>query len=246
MVVAPWHAIRAWMSAIGGAIAAGCTYYLGRATADSGFGTQRGRVVALTLIAVIAIVSSFARPIRVYFIDRIERQRRKAEDAMRALPWAVNELTGAPVRPLGASTWVVVGFWRFKRLYRLARERVDDIPTPSEIRWTKGKGVIGMCWNTGREQVIDTGSLYAEYAGCDQASWNMAPAEVRSGMSHRDFTRIEGKYGTVVAVPVTCKGEKVIGVVALDAPPGHHEELADPAVVEAVGHAAVVVANLLT
>lgn len=248
--VVHWPTVRAWVSAAGGVAAAGATWYLARANLDPGFGNRGGQLIAIAVVGAVGVVSALARPLRVYFMEQYDRHQEKVSKAMRGLPWTVNALTHIDVKPLGASAWVVRGWtiegWRPRRkLHRLARERVNDMPAPSGITWTKGKGVIGRCWETGQAEVHDAGSLHARLQDVRRADWDKVPNEDRRRLKYGEYQKIGAKYGTVIVVPILDKHESVIGVVSLDAPPGHHVQLSMPEVLEAVGGAASVVSQLL-
>ena len=68
---------------------------------------------------------------------------------------------------------------------------------------------------------------------------------MRRGLSYDEYQRIANKYGTVIAMPLL-RQEKVIGVVALDAPPGSHRQLCDPVITNTVGATAELIMNILT
>jgi hypothetical protein len=170
---------------------------------------------------------------------------------MRALAWDVHDASGIDVKTIGASTWVPSGIvlsggMPRRKLHRLARERVNDTPVPSGITWIKGKGVIGRCWRDQREQLHDAERLFVSHGNCSRRDWDALGEDERMGMSHGEFQKIAGKYGTVIAVPLIGRGEKVIGVVALDAPMGTISQLSSPDVTQAIGAAARVVSQLIT
>lgn len=130
-------------------------------------------------------------------------------------------------------------------MHRLARERFEPLPLASEVRWTLGKGVIGVCWQSGREQVVQTEKIDQRWGGCTEEQWRNARADTRMGLPYDDYMKIANKYGTVVAVPIKDRKEHVIGVVTLDGPPGNHAALSRREVVRDVANAALMVALIL-
>ena len=242
-----WDDVRAWISAAGGLVAAAAVLYLGLVGNDLVGGNDGWQLASLVAIAAIAIVSSFARSFGVVRARRVEARRRFVAKALRALPWAVHDLTdgAVPVPVLGASAWRIRSVGPFHRLRRVARERVKDEPGPSGITWTRGKGVVGRCWAQGRMQVVDVDDLWSSYLDCDEPTWELAPEDVRMELTFAEFQRIRGKYGTVVAAPVFDEDENMIGCVTLDAPFGHHDALKQDRVLSEVAVTARTVGALL-
>lgn len=80
---------------------------------------------------------------------------------------------------------------------------------------------------------------------CSEDEWDAVRETTRRGLSHGDYIKITGKYGTVIAVPLTTRDGKIMGVVALDAPVGFHAQLSNSKVSEAVALTAMLIRNLL-
>lgn len=221
-----WRTVRSWVSALGGSAAALATLYLGLVHENVWKATEAEKVAAFVVVAAVAILSALARPIRVFVTGRQEVQRRKVETTLRGLLFAVHKLTDREVdlEPLGASAWFVAGRWWWQRLHREARERFKDTPGPSEIKWTKGKGVIGQCWDQRTPQVHNALQWFRSHQNKTPAEWEQLPPEQRLGLSHREFQEIGPKYGTVIAVPMY-RDDAVVGVITLDAPSGCHRKL---------------------
>jgi hypothetical protein len=243
-----WRFIKAWVSALGGALAAAATVYLVWVQLHPDDGDRGWELTAIIVSGGIAMVSAFIRPLRVYATHRFDSKREKVAVALRGLAWSVNEATGGqiPVQPLGASAYLVGGFPGYRWLYRLEHQRVYDTPGPTVgIRWTKGKGIIGQCWETAREMCVDSDRYDQDHGGLTEAEWMALDATTRRKMKHSEYIKMRGKYGTVVCVPMFL-GERVLGVVALDAPPGFHDLLKRPDIREKVAGAAGVIGHLLT
>ncbi len=172
--------------------------------------------------------------------DDVHAQPAAAGDP--ADPRPVHEL----VRTLGCSAWIVTGGGlRPQRLCRIGRERVDARPVPSSIDWTIGKGIIGKCWETGQEQVVDTSVFDREHSAVTRSQWDALDVATRRALSYDEYHRIRFKYGTVIAMPLL-RQEKVVGVVALDAPPGVHHRVDHPVIINTVGATAELIMNILT
>lgn len=248
MLLFEWRVVRAWVSAAGGVLAALATIYLGVARENPAWKNRGGEIAALGVVGSIAVISAISRPIRIFAIGAYEKNLHKIEVALRGLAWAVHEHTGAvvPVKPLGASAYKIRG-WRDgkKHLYRIARERVTDYPVPSDIVWTRGKGVIGQCWATSREQICNTDRLFRSITAATEEEWEQVDPDIRMGMTFSDYCQIKGKYGTVIAVPARDANNQLRGVIALDCPPGYHTILKTQGVVEKVNSAANLIGGWL-
>lgn len=256
-----WQQVRLWINALAGAAAALATFYVGYVQNHPDFLKQQTtganphpvhgdhRDLALAVVAAVALACAFARPIRALTTARLQQRRERVKAAMRALPFTIEAICpGVPIRDIGASTWLVRQAGRWSWLSRLSRERFSPLPQASNIRWTKGKGVIGQCWAEEREKIVSTEAHDLAWTGKTQADWdgwNGPGPDTRMGLSWADYQKIRGKYGTVVAVPVKDGNEKVIGVVAVDGPPGHHALLSSKEVEREVTRAADLVAQLL-
>lgn len=89
----------------------------------------------------------------------------------------------------------------------------------SGIKWTEGKGVIGVCWATRQPQYDDLEKHFAPYANYIYVQWNALPAAIRFGLTFSDFQAVKGKYGIVAVVPIVSSADKYIGCVTADMPP---------------------------
>lgn len=257
-----WRVLRLWINVVAAILAAASTFYLGYIQSHPGYLTKQTtgpnphavhtdyRTLALSVLATVALGTALARPLRALTTSRIQQRRDRVKAAMRGLPWTVHDTCGqgVPVREIGASAWLAVNLGRWSWLYRLSRERFSPSPQASNIRWSKGKGVIGQCWRDEREKIINTEDHDKHWTDRTQTEWDnwTGPGfDTRMGLSWAEFQKITGKYGTVVAVPIKDGNEKVIGVVAVDGPPGYHVQLACKEVKEDVTRAAALVAQLL-
>ncbi len=244
-----WRTVRAIVSAFGAVVAAAATAFLALVNAKVWMGSDREKFWAVATVAAVAIGSSVARPVRIVVLGKQVKQRLQIGAALRSLPWSINQQTdgAVPVPPLGASAWLVKGYGKRQALKRIGRERVQDTPGPSNVKWIKGKGALGRCWELERAQVIDTGKIDARWGKCSQDDWEQkCRPDTRMGLTYEEFRKVTGKYGTVIAVPMfDARNDKVIGCVSLDAPAGLHLQLVNADAEAAVASAAVVIAALL-
>lgn len=247
--------VRAVIGGLGAAVVALAGAYLTSlqidppVTAEDKATAHTWGLVSIWVVAGVALIGSLSRVFHLVFFGRRDEARAHVQQALKVLVWDVHELTDIDVRTLGASAWMVQGFWPFSWLHRLGRERFSAVPPPSRIRWTKGKGHIGRCWETGQQVVANVKARDSEQQSISSAAeWGALPQDRRMGMSFKEYERIRRKYGTVIAMPVTDgkRGNRVVGVISLDAPPGAgHRQLVTPAVLEKVGQAADAVAAFI-
>jgi hypothetical protein len=176
-----------------------------------------GAVIVAGLVPIVQIVISErgekARRVA------IEREQRIEAFLVASLAYAVRH-GGADWLNTGIQAFVVKGFWR-PRHVRAAKVRLGPIPS-SGIVWTKGKGIIGRCWETRSPQFEDLHAQFAPYQTYDRSKWDaLGPAE-RFGLTYDDFQRLGHKYGMVAAVPIVDRRERYIGCVTADTP--HDQE----------------------
>jgi hypothetical protein len=243
--------IRAWLGFLGvvtGAAAAGYLAYR-QIEPPQKHEAEQSKTISIVAIAamfLISVASGASRVVAAVFTSRRREAQAQSQQILKTLVWAVSDETGLDPRMLGASAWSLVGVWRFKWLYRLAREHYLSDPPPSQIWWTPGKGIIGRCVATGQKQIVNVRTIDTQLSQLVTAEeWGALPDERRMGLSFKEYEKIRGKYGTVVAMPIIdpARGHRVIGVVSLDAPTGNHGKVSRPAVVEKVGQAAASVAQ---
>ena len=118
----------------------------------------------------------------------------------------------------GIQAFVVTGRGRGQYQNRVAKFRLRAVAT-SGVRWTKGKGVIGRCWETRQPVYVDVAAQWGPYAGYDREAWAALPAPERFGLTFEDYQTVKGKYGIIAAVPIVGAGDKYIGCVTADMPP---------------------------
>lgn len=134
----------------------------------------------------------------------------------------VSDITGYDKWGVGVTAWVVRrrGLRRIPVLERLARRRLTNRPAPSNIAWTKGKGIIGRCWELETEVHKDLRAACRKYPQGNITAERFADVsgDLRQGMSLDEFHRMIGKYGEVLAVPMKDKTGAFVGCIAVDIP----------------------------
>ena len=169
-----------------------------------------------------------------------------------ALKWAVHKDVGISPFDLGVTVWKPKrrSFWSWlwrkkppRRLKSSYRQRSRNRHSSSKIEWTEAKGTIGLCIRDGDMVHADLTELWDPLRGCDKATWDKQPDEVRQGLTFDEFTKalkssasvLGGHLIYVLAVPIlTAKGGKVLGCVALDAPSGYADQLSTGAPLESL------------
>jgi hypothetical protein len=161
------------------------------------------------------------------FTDRGEKARRRALERERRINAILAGALVQAVKRAGAD-WEQTGLQAFavrkRRLHRDDQTRVGKVRlsslASSGVRWTKGKGVIGRCWERQRHHVADLQSHFQQYLDWDEARWNTLAHDVRYGLAFDEFEKMKDKYGVVAAVPVVDRRDQYIGCVTADFPPG--------------------------
>jgi hypothetical protein len=158
-------------------------------------------------------------------VDIGERGRRRAlekqqkvEAFLTASLIDLERHAGADLKTTGVQVFLVKGRWRWKRQVRLAKVRLAPIAA-SGIKWEKSKGVIGRCWTLRAPKFEDLEAYFTPYAIYDRTAWNGLDEELRYGLTYDDFQHLNGKYGTVAAVPIVDNKDHYVGCIAADTPP---------------------------
>jgi hypothetical protein len=210
-------------------------------------------LVCIVFLASEAILRSTNAALQEFRISRHEEFREDTRLALSAALVQVAEVAGSQVSDIknfGISAFVVrrrLLHPRHGQQMRIARVRLSSRPQPSYIPWTKGKGVIGLCWENQQIIATDTAQMYDELRQCDKAEWDQLDANVRLNLKYKEFRRIAGKYAGVVAVPIVDpRTERYRGCVALDIIHGQDfRQINTTGVYDILSDAAVSIANLL-
>lgn len=146
-----------------------------------------------------------------------------------ALAAEVHRITGIDLEILGVSVWRVYvpgrRWWPHRRhvdcLERVERFRIGAHPAPSDASWTKGKGVIGKCWDNEQLLFQDWGSTQRSFSGVTSMSdsrWNGVTANRRWGFDRTNYLDAINKYAQVLAQPITDRHGAFIGCLSIDIP----------------------------
>jgi hypothetical protein len=149
-------------------------------------------------------------------------------------------------KAVGVNAFLVTRLpWKRERvLARVGQQRIASAPPPSNVKWTKGKGVIGQVWEQNTDIWVDLTSAFSAFSDYSAAEWEALPEDERFGLSFAEYTNTK-QHGAVVATPIQDRSGAVIGVVSADAPDGSYDQLSIPQVREALGSAAITVRNLV-
>ncbi|MBC9819740.1 hypothetical protein [Terrabacter sp. MAHUQ-38] len=158
-------------------------------------------------------------------------RRDEAKMAVIGMLAKVAEDRGLPVLDLGASVFAIRNGprWtparlreRFDRtrpyLERTMRVRLADIPQASNVRWHKGKGAIGQCWEIDRPVHKYWLPIAKKQGAKDltQAEFDDLREDVHMNLTLDEFRSIAAKYAEILAVPVKKPDGQIVGVLSVD------------------------------
>jgi hypothetical protein len=209
--------------------------------------TRSERVAAVITLAVVGLGESLRTVIGGFVRERQLSQARWISETLRALLVQVVKASQLDWTDVGVNAFLVRRQYRWigrKVLKRVGRERIKSVPPPSSVVWTRGKGVIGACWEHGIDVGIDLNEYFASVEESTAEEWSALSDEERLRMTYEEFQRTR-HYGVVVATPVLDRAGRVIGVVSADSLDGPPDRLGNSEVREALGAAAVAIRNLL-
>lgn len=203
------------------------------------------RFVIVLSLAVIAVTGA-AEPFMADWVKSrrlvSEDRRRTVEDVLLAAIPEVSQLTSMRCSSIGihvfavhdrrpgmGSTWDWIRrrgpFLPYAELTRVARVRLANWPEPSNIKWRYRTGVVGSCWAHERGLTKDVHALQEPHYDCSADDWEGVPPEVTLHMTFREFELSKRKHGMIVAHPINRTDGEVVGVVAIDGPPGQSSAL---------------------
>lgn len=144
----------------------------------------------------------------------------RAQKALADLLYALSESKGVSLRYLGANIFRVEKsrILRRQTLDRVLRFRIADHPQPTDVSWTKGKGVIGEAWDTKRSAYKYRRNIARAWAGkqVDEATFAAMPKDTKGKFTREEFVAIVEKYSEVRAVPILGDDGGVLGVLSVD------------------------------
>lgn len=201
--------------------------------------------------ALVALATSVEAAVDEYRWGRVEEFRERARAVLSPLLVELEETTGVSTRQLGVSAYRLRRrLWPFRRprLERLVRLQLV-IRVTSGVAWRTGVGVIGQCVERGADIVENLAALDEQLADVSEAEWKTLPSDLTYGLSFREYAKVRGKYGVVLATPIIKEsplGSRVIGCISVDAPEDAFDALAADETRALVAAAAVPLAALLT
>lgn len=149
--------------------------------------------------------------------DKYIELKTKLDKILTAAVVSVAKETGIEVDALGVSVWAVE---KHKgdddTLVRQGSLRLSGYPPPSSTTWTRGKGVIGMCWDEDRvvyASFVEAQAKYPADKSISKAQW--AKEKSQWGFTQSEYPRQIRKYSQILAVPFG-DGEEFRGCLSLD------------------------------
>lgn len=175
--------------------------------------------------AVLLVIAQIAVVLR----GRRKQRNRELEDACREVAAYIDEqCPPLPLREVGVHIWAVAGLPFFRHLRRSGSFLLLSNRARSGIRWTKGKGAVGVAWQRERRIIKDIEAIRTR--ATSEGSYAALPEDDRLGLSWEEFAKTP-RYQVVCANPLYSRGNSSVkptvrGVVAIDVTlKGHFEEV---------------------
>ncbi|MFF5230652.1 hypothetical protein [Dactylosporangium sp. NPDC000521] len=179
-------------------------------------------------------------------------RRRMHADLSRVLQqgtFRIADQAGVSVQSLGLSVFRLPGSPRKRALEQIQRHRFDDHPGPSHIRWTRGKGLVGLCWLEQAPVHRDLRRIAVQVRRNSVRAY-AAAGDASAGLSLTEFERVAAKYAEVYAMPVNDAAGTMIGILVVDIPfqagTNGAPRLSRPDVEQAIATVAVLAGRLLS
>lgn len=201
-------------------LAAGIVVVLAESQTPAGFwGPRDDWVLAARLVLVFVATLEPARAFTAYLVERHARQRAElVEEVLHANLVVLDQMTSAQLKwhDIGIHVWEVPGMLQRRHLRKVARVRIKrEGRGGSRVRWTKGKGAIGYCWETHAGCVFDA----SDFPPRDREHWESLSEDQKMGLSWSEAQRVKG-YGCIVVMPMFDIKGKFRGCVSVDGPVG--------------------------
>jgi hypothetical protein len=214
-----------------------------------GYDIRRSWVVALVvLLAALAVLEPIAVVVRRSVDPLTEKDKAALDILVKAALVQVIDHCRADYKRTAVNVYLVRRTWSRpiqREQLRVFRLRLAASPSASSIRWTKGKGLIGLVWATQSEQAVNIQSLYRSIPQpCSPAVWDQQPEEVRLGMSYAEYVQVAG-YGVIVGVPINDRTGRYRGCVSMDTPEDYDDRVYEIEVTSALQFVANTVAAWL-
>ena len=192
-------------------------------------------VAAATGVGLLAFIDNIRQASARYQAAQRNAARTTMQQELITAMYLITEARTVKLIDLGASVFNVRRYWtlrsalipipwlpwREQRLHRILRFRLSPNPQTSRVKWTRGKGAIGQCWERQMAVWVDRRETIAQfgegkYPADDAAFSQLAPAQ-RLGFTRVEFRQLIDRYGEILAVPIVGKySGKFLGVLSLD------------------------------
>ncbi len=206
----------------------------------SGFWTSKHHARLFVVALVVVGVATFVRSIYDYLSNTREHHRRiyekQIEEILAAGFIRVVTESALDFKDIGIHAFMVRR-WPRSRQVRIAKIRLAHRQSSNQIKWVRGKGLIGKCWENRDGYLLDVSELRNLCLRTDEKTWDALDSETRLGMTHRDF-KISRTSGTIMATPILDTKGNYQGCVSLDAPSGSEVALNNNAVWTALAETA--------
>lgn len=179
--------------------------------------------------------------------ERAAVARQDVEQLLKGTLVQVQSITGLDWKEIGLHLFLVERkVWQPERQQHVVRVKMSEYPPPTGITWTKGKGVIGRCWDSKGFEAHDVRSAYAPYMKATREVWSTLSPKQRFGLDYDEFVHTKDFAGTILAAPILeDMGSRYIGCLSLDAPGNCFEKLSMVQVKEALQLAATTARGLV-
>ncbi len=87
------------------------------------------------------------------------------------------------------------------QLWRAAQYRLKHADEATRIKWRRGRGVIGKCWERVDIVYEDLTALWGPQE-LNYERWKGLPEDSKLGLNYQEYRKIRRKYGSVLAVPI--------------------------------------------
>jgi hypothetical protein len=188
-------------------------------------GSEHDWIIWLGVVGVVvaAVLTPLVQAIDAHFKARSEAFGRKVSEVIAGVLVEIHRLPDIDITQLGIHAFEVNPRWYPiplpKVLKRRARVRLRPSTRSGPVVWKKGKGLIGLCWQTSKRLEADLGPvLFPDGTYLTRERWNALPALERMGMKYRDYQHTSAG-GVIVVQPVFLNGD-FAGCISLDGPTG--------------------------
>lgn len=191
-------------------------------------------LASLVVLGASALASPAAQAIRERRAQRRLQKRSITDRALRGLLIELVKLTDLPFYVLAVHVFVPEKRWskrasvpkREERLIKFASIKIVDRPRSTNIPWTRGKGVIGQCWEKKKTVAMNVCHEFREYikGAKGESDWKDETPEWRTNLDWDELERVKN-YGPVIAYPVLDDDGHFIACIAVDGPPRQYTKL---------------------